>query len=382
MSTIEVDTITDCSGIGAPNFPYGASGLPKPHTPNAVSGATPSLDVGAYNFFDQGALTADTTVSFANVPTNAKWQYSYVSAADTTNAFTLVDAGTNGIASTGELFRGGQTRGLSVSPDGTRFWTVDSRTDYIYQYNLLTPFDLTTWEYRNIRFRINSQSAFPWGLFFGDSGYKMYVVDATLHKIFQYNLTVKYDISSAVYENKNATVSESVNVFFKPDGLTAYFVRDSNKDVLQVALGRAWDVDFFGAISGPFNPSFSNTAAGLCISPDGTKMIIAEVGQRLHQFTLSTPWEISTASADNVTYVGPDTNCYGLSFNADGTVLYASSYGGNIYGITLNLGKFEITLPSIVGTPNVTAVGDRVTYAFDTSDAGTTVNLIAEDQIA
>jgi hypothetical protein len=45
--------------------------------PVAVSGATPSLDVGSYNFFSQGALTANTTVSFASVPTNANWRYSF-----------------------------------------------------------------------------------------------------------------------------------------------------------------------------------------------------------------------------------------------------------------------------------------------------------------
>ena len=46
-----------------------------PFTPTTVSGTTPSLDVGTYNFFDNGSLTGNPTLSFTNVPTQAKWQY-------------------------------------------------------------------------------------------------------------------------------------------------------------------------------------------------------------------------------------------------------------------------------------------------------------------
>ena len=51
-------------------------GVPDPFNPVAVTGATPSLDVGSYNFFNNGTITANTTVSFASVPTNAKWSSS------------------------------------------------------------------------------------------------------------------------------------------------------------------------------------------------------------------------------------------------------------------------------------------------------------------
>ena len=50
---------------------------PSSFAPVAVTGATPSLNVGTYNYFDNGTLTADTTVSFASVPTTAQWKYSF-----------------------------------------------------------------------------------------------------------------------------------------------------------------------------------------------------------------------------------------------------------------------------------------------------------------
>src|SRR6056297_598852 len=46
--------------------------------PTTVSGASQSLDLGTYNFFDAGSLSADATISFSNVPTEARWSYSFV----------------------------------------------------------------------------------------------------------------------------------------------------------------------------------------------------------------------------------------------------------------------------------------------------------------
>src|SRR6056297_3372301 len=44
----------------------------------SVSGATQALDVGSSDFFNAGTLTSDVTVSFSNVPTEAKWQYTFI----------------------------------------------------------------------------------------------------------------------------------------------------------------------------------------------------------------------------------------------------------------------------------------------------------------
>ena len=45
--------------------------------PVAVTGTSPSLNVGTYNFFDNGTLSGNTTVTFASIPTEAKWSYSF-----------------------------------------------------------------------------------------------------------------------------------------------------------------------------------------------------------------------------------------------------------------------------------------------------------------
>ena len=383
MSTIEVDTITDCSGIGAPNFPYGASGLPKPHTPNAVSGATPSLDVGAYNFFNQGALTADTTVSFANVPTDAKWQYRYTTAVDTANAFTLTTAGVLGVKDTGSLSTiTPQVRGHAFSADGTRFWLTDSTNDAIFQFDLTTAFDVTTWQYNGVSYGLGYLGRNPYGFQLGNGGTAMYTADASTENIYQYALSTPNDLSTISYVRSKA-IATVVGLFFKPDGLTVYFKRSSTNDIVQYTLSTAWDIGTVSYANKSFDPNLGNLGH-FCITPDGTTMILCDLGNataNLVQYTLSTPWDISTASADNLTYDNVDTNMYGLSFSPDGSILYASGLSDRLYGIEL-LDQFSLTLPAIEGTISAAAIGEYATYTFMTDDAGTTVNLIAEDKIA
>jgi len=385
MSTIEVDTITDCSGIGAPNFPFGASGLPKPHTPNAVSGATPSLDVGAYNFFNQGALTADTTVSFANVPTNAKWQYRYTPATDPSNAFTLTTAGVLGVKETGSLSTiAPQVRGHAFSADGTRFWVTCSSNDGIFQFDLTTAFDLSTWVYNNVNYSFyGSRGRSPYGFQLGDGGSAMYMVDAANLTCYQYALSTPNDLSTISYVRSKA-ITNIDNLFFKPDGLTVYFKRGGTYDIVQYTLSTAWNIGTASYANKSFDPNLG-PLGGFCISPDGTTLVIHDmkVGNStsgLEQYTLSTPWDISTASSDNLSYDHVETSVYGLSFNADGSIIYTSGLRDQIYGIEL-LSAFSLTLPVIEGTISAAGIGEYANYTFLTDDGGTTVHLIAEDII-
>jgi hypothetical protein len=56
--------------------------------------------------------------------------------------------------------------------------------------------------------------------------------------------------------------------------------------------------------------------------PDGTKLYVGEtVTDKIHQFTLSTPFDLSSASYDSVTY-SEYARTQGFAFSPDGTTLY------------------------------------------------------------
>lgn len=76
--------------------------------------------------------------------------------------------------------------------------------------------------------------------------------------------------------------------------------------------------------------SVSSQATGprsLYFKDDGSKLYISDdTTDSLYQYTLSTAWDISTASYDSVSFSvsSQDTSPTGIYFKSDGTVLYVA----------------------------------------------------------
>jgi len=157
----------------------------------------------------------------------------------------------------------------------------------------------------NIGFTGKRKSVFdkeinPQSLFFGNSGYVLYVIGNVSDKVHTYNLSLSWDISTAYY-SKNLNLDPSLEssptgIFFKPDGLKMYIIGDNKNSVLQYNLTIPWDVNTSTYIS-QFPILFESGSKGLFISPNGTNLYVTGVSsKKIHQYTLSTPWDISTGT--------------------------------------------------------------------------------------
>jgi len=364
----------------------GLTGLPKPHGPVAVSGATPSLDVGAYNFFKQGALTADTTVSFASVPTNAKWQYSFVAAVDTSTTFDLAEA-----SYTSKSFdissQDTVPRGLKFSADGTSMFIVGDANNKVFQYTLSTGFDVSTASYSSKSFA-TTQENFPQALAFNVDGTSMFIVGTDNDTVFQYTLSTGFDVSTASYASKsfsvNAQDTSPRGLKFSADG-TSMFIVGAQATVFQYTLSTGFDVSTASYASKSFSVASQDVApTSLEFNTDGTSMfIVGGVNDTAFQYTLSTGFDVSTASyaSKSFSVASQDAAPTELAFNTDGTSMFiVGTASDTVFQYTL-ASDHSLTLPTIVGTPSAVTTGDRVTYTFVTDDGGTTIDLIAEEII-
>ena len=83
--------------------------------------------------------------------------------------------------------------------------------DTVYEYDLSTNWDVSSASYNNIRFYVNSQETNPKGLSFSSSGDKMYIVGVSsvisADSVNEYNLGTNWDLSSAVYNSINFSVT-------------------------------------------------------------------------------------------------------------------------------------------------------------------------------
>ena len=319
------------------------------------------------------------------------------------------------------------THNLTFKPDGTKMYVVERSNDSVYQYSLSTAYDVSTASYDSKSFSFATQEIDPYGIVFNDDGTSMYTIGYGSDAVYQYTLSTAYDVSTASYASKSLDVSSEdtipTNVTFKADGTSLYIIGSSNDAVYQYNLTTAFDVSTGSYASKSLDFSSEDTNAnGFAFNADGTKcFVVGNTSDKVHQYSLTTAYDISTASYDSVSFdlSSQDTNPFGLAFSNDGTKMYVLGSDDFVYqystalltqtldlstgntfsftpsgatdilfsnppasgtavGFTLevnNTGGYALTWPSSVKWPSgtaPTATASKELYTFVTTDGGTT----------
>ena len=387
LTSVSGTTATVDGTIVATTFTGDGSSLTGVGTfkPTSVTGATPSLNVGAFNLFDQGTLTANTTVSFASVPTNANWKYTF-------KGNVLTGYGIENSVRTNKTYTSTQEtsyQAIAFSPDGTKMYIVGHANDRVYQYTLSPAWDISTAYYTSKSLSVTATTAEPAGLRLSSDGTKLYVLDSgSSDNICQYTLSTAYDVSTGSYANKSLSVASQstgpTGIAFSTDGTKVFVSESQTYKVFQYTLSTAWDIS-----TGSYANKFAYVGAqtnqpwALDMSTDGLFMFVAgNASTATYKFTLSTAWDISTASStsqDNINYGSGITSIF---FRPDGSHIYIVDSSFIIREFTTVGAYTSVTLPSsVVQTPPTTITDKRITYEFFTLNGGTTVNLIGEEII-
>ncbi len=220
--------------------------------------------------------------------------------------------------------------GLTFKTDGTKFYIVGNTYDTIFQYSCGTAWDISTGSYDNKTFTTTAQEGQPTSLFFKPDGTKLYVIGSSNDTVFQYSCATAWDVSTASYDSRSfsATTLESSaeGLFFKPDGTKFYIVGSTNDTVFQFACGTAWDISTAYYETKSFTIRAQEaTPLGLYFKDDGTKFyILGSTGDTVYQYFCNTPWDVSTASYDGVSYsvATQDTSSHEIQFKSDGATFY------------------------------------------------------------
>ena len=204
--------------------------------------------------------------------------------------------------------------------------------------------DLSVASYDSVLLSVNSQDSVPNGMTFGYDGFRMYMTGDGSKYVNQYDLTTEWDLSTASYANKRHYVGsqegDPSGVQFKSDGTKFYLIGVNNDTVYQYSMSTAWDASTasYDGVSFSANSQQPN-AEDLFFSTDGDKLyVIGMGGVHLYQYTLSTPWDISTASYDSISFDTSSYNAYpaGIYFNPKGDKFYVAGTTVDEYTMTTN----------------------------------------------
>jgi len=349
--------------------------------------STGTLDLSSGNVFNH-TPTADTTFVFNNPPATGTAQgfTLKVTGADVGTSYDLANASYDSV-SFSVAGQDGIPTGGSFNNDGTKMYVSGSQYDSIYQYTLSTAFDVSTASYDSVSFSVASQEAAPYGVTFNNDGAKMYLVGPVSDSVFQYSLSTAFDLSTASYDSVSFSVSGQdtlpIGMVFDNDGSKLFIVGGTNNSVFQYSLSTAFDLSTASYDSVSFSVATEDTApAGIAFNIDGTKMFISGTGNdAVYQYTLSTAFNLSTASYDSISFSvsGQDSQPYGIAFKSDGSKMYIVGAGTDtVYQYSTGTsGVTTFTYPASVdwagGTaPDAPADGETDVLSFYTTDGGTT----------
>ena len=182
-------------------------------------------------------------------------------------------------------------------------------------------------------FGVDAQENNPRGITFNNDGTKMFIVGAQGDDVNEYTLSVGFDLSSTVTFIDSFPVTQCPNptaVKFNADGTKMFVTGTGNNNVHQYTLSTGFDVSTAG-FTQTLVTTVDSDNFGLDFNNDGTKMYITgNSTDSIYEFNLSSAFDISTATLNQSVYLNPiDDEPFGIEFNTDGTRMLIVGTKGN-----------------------------------------------------
>jgi len=226
--------------------------------------------------------------------TNNAWPKYYSTSLSDPQSFNL-----SNISSTPSNSISGAVTGNShiygFDPSGTYFFWAEYSSQNIRRLVASTPFDITTLSSDQSIAR--SFSAYQYGVELSRDGTKIfsYGFNSSNH-VYSSTLSTPWDLSTVgswTGSGASLVAQNSNHIRFKFDGTKLYTTGfGANSGIRQYTLTTAWDVSTASYDSAIDTAS---TTEALFISGDGTDIVFSRPGDFV-SVNLSTPWDLSTAS--------------------------------------------------------------------------------------
>lgn len=224
--------------------------------------------------------------------------------------------------------------GMAIKPDGKIFYVSDLNTNTVYQFNS-TGWNVSQMSFNNSRYNIAGSTTGLQGMAISADGTKLYITSDDTDMVHQFTMSDPWNVNSSTYDNKNLSVAvqESTprNIWFKPDGTRLYLVGNGMDRVHQYNLSTPWDISTatYNAADNFSVGTYDATPIGLTFKPDGTKYwVYGYTNDILWEFNMTTPWNINSS-----VFYGINRSLFAQSglmsdieFSTDGSMMFGLDY--------------------------------------------------------
>ena len=225
--------------------------------------------------------------------------------------------------------------GIHFNADESKLWLAGITGANIYQYVLSTPGDITTMSYDSKSFSVGGQESSPRYAFLNSDASKMWVVGPGSNTVYQYTLSTPGDVSTASYDSKSFSVAAQdvfqTCLYLNADSSKLWTVGSTNDKLFEYTLSTPGDVST-ASYAAEFSVASEGTSpVAFHFSSDQSRLWVVDTtasNASLFQYTLSTPGDITTASYDDDTLVieTEDISPVGIRMNHATTRMWMSGF--------------------------------------------------------
>lgn len=315
-------------------------------------GLSTAWDVGSASFTRTKLISAQTTAPQGIAFNNDGTKMFITSDAGTAGANHLLEyslsegwnvASASYTSSVDVSSMNGVLTGVGIAPaevrfnsDGTKCFVGQYGGSTIFEFDLSTGFDISTISARSLTLPqkgiLNHVDSF--GITASNNG--TYLVVSTGSVLTTYQMSESYNVATATSIGTSTELSTAADFLTSsPDGTYIYGLEQTttSPDWRYMPLSSAWNVatGVANTITG-FSVTTQETAPqSVTFKSDGTKMyIIGTTGDDVNEYDLSTAWDISTATYNQVFYVGTqETAPQSVTFSANGKYMYVAGTSGD-----------------------------------------------------
>lgn len=231
--------------------------------------------------------------------------------------------------------------------------------------------DISSAEPDGVIFDFTSLATGPFATEFNSDGTKFYVLSYTNQRIYQFGMDTPWDTSTYYYERKSYAINKDsagletnpFGLYIKPDGTKFYIIGSSTDTVRQYTMTTPWDIS-----TGVYDTKFfsvtsqDTTPGGIHFSTDGFKMFILGLATAaVYQYSLTTAWDVSTTieySGIRIIVSSQETTPTSFEFNSTGTMMYViGSVQDRIYQYPIDpLYPWDLTYATYASTFSISFI--------------------------
>lgn len=234
----------------------------------------------------------------------------------------------------------GSPAGIWFKPDGTKLYLSGISAGEIHEFDVGTAWDITSLSYTSNALSTGSEDGRPYEIQFKADGTKLFMLGNANNYMYEYDLSVPWDITSASYNNNsydigNDVASSAYGFFVRDDGNKMWVVDNGSDFIREFDLLTSWDITSTSATGDTYDvgaDASEQAPRSTFFKPGGTRYFMTGNGSdAIHEWDLNTDWDVTTSvyNTNSFDVSGQDGFPFSIYFKSDGTKFWMLGFDNN-----------------------------------------------------